>query len=115
MPPQSNALLLTVDAQPPTDDWFGPDPPTPDEFAGGLPVYYDEKIDRRASAGGSDVVVWRMLTIDDTYPIDVQVGKVLTWRWRDQVLTGKVQAVERNDLPGIPAAMRTTDLVMELG
>ena len=113
MPVQTNARVRTIDTQGSTDDFNAPavSDVVVDDTA--VDAYYSEPRQRVTGLDGSNVVVWRELILDDRVPVDFREGQEVQWEYRGGTFTGTIQAVERTDLPTMPAHLRTIRLTLE--
>lgn len=64
MPPQVNARVTAIHHGGIPDDWDRPAEAGAQKWAGDLPAYYREKVDRVTTAGGVNVIVRRTLWVD---------------------------------------------------
>jgi hypothetical protein len=111
MPPQVNATITaTTEASAAAgdrDDWDDPGVEPAGggapKWAGNVPAYYREKVDRVTDGGTINILTRRTLYIDalQFHAMALDTNDIVTFTWRGAERTGKAIAVVVADLPAL--------------
>lgn len=113
MLPQTNATLTQLAGGGGSEDFDQVAGVDPARWSGSVDAYYQERRDRVYGDNITSVVLRRSLIVaNSALPLDVEEGDTVTFRFRGQLRSGRVQLIERRDLVAA-GDVATTRLTLE--
>lgn len=116
MLPQSNGQLMQINADSQSDDWDAAAGAGTPKWVGPTPTYVKETIRTVYSENAGALVRFRDVTlyIDETLPVDIFVGDIVTYTDPDgKQHTRRVQVYTHPTMPQIPTGQSYRRLVLE--